>query len=123
MNFTSEMIFDLYLILKSALKISSLIRPRGVIWVNVRVPEQERSYSCLSKAHSSFGCVEDVGKDCFSIICNGSSIFDLKVKEAFFISSLKPSLNSKYESMKQISDFDFVFSFLALKYYKLDMIG
>ena len=32
-------------------------------------------YSCLSKAHSSFGCVEDIGKDCLSIICNGSSIF------------------------------------------------
>ena len=69
--------------------------------LNVRISEHTKSYSCLSRAHRSFDCVDDIDKDSFSIICNGSSVFDLRVKEAFFISSLKPSLNSKYESIKK----------------------
>ena len=71
--------------------------------LNVTISEHTKSYSCVSRAHRSFDCVEDINKDSFSIICNGSSVFDLRVKEAFFISSLKPSLNSKYESIKQNS--------------------
>ena len=47
--------------------------------------------------HRTFDYVEDIDKDSFSI-----KLFAM-VKEAFFISSLKPSLNSKYESIKQNS--------------------
>ena len=71
--------------------------------LNVRVSEHTNKSSCLSKAHSSFKCDSDINKSSFSILCKGSSVFDLRVKEAFFISNLKPSLNTKYESIKQNS--------------------
>ena len=71
--------------------------------LNVRVSEHTNKSSCLSKAHSSFKCGSDINKSSFSILCKGSSVFDLRVKEAFFISNLKPSLNTKYESIKQNS--------------------
>ena len=71
--------------------------------LNVRVGEHVVKSSVLSKAHSSFDCSDLIDKKCFSVICQGSNVFDLKVKEGYFINKYKPSLNTKYESIKQNS--------------------
>jgi len=49
--------------------------------LNVIISEHTKSYSCLSRGHRSFDYVEDIDKDSISIICNGSSVFDLRVKQ------------------------------------------
>ena len=71
--------------------------------LNVRVGEHVVKSSVLSKAHSSFDCSDLIDKKCFSVICQGSNVFDLKVKEGYFINKYKPSFNTKYESIKQNS--------------------
>ena len=48
--------------------------------LNVRAGEHVCKSSVLSRAHTSLGCLEALNKDLFSIICEGSSVFDLKVK-------------------------------------------
>ena len=55
----------------------------------------------MSRAHSIHGCSTKIDKEIFSFLCSGRSIFDLKVKEAYLIKTLKPELNVKYESIKQ----------------------
>ena len=69
----------------------------------LNVGERVIKSSILSKAHKSFDCLDFIEKKCFTCICQGSNIFDLKVKEGFFINKCKPSLNTKYESIKQNS--------------------
>ena len=53
--------------------------------LNVRAFEHVSKSSCLSRAHRSFECTEVISKDSFFVACKGSSVFDLKVKEAFFL--------------------------------------
>ena len=69
--------------------------------INVRAGEHSVKTSVLSRAHSSHGCSTKIDKEIFSVLCSGRSIFDLKVKEAYLIKTLKPELNVKYESIKQ----------------------
>ena len=57
----------------------------------------------FSKAHMSFHCLDFIDKNCFTVICQDSNIFDLKVNEVYFIKKCKPSLNTKYEIIKQNS--------------------
>ena len=71
--------------------------------LNVRVSEHANKSFCLSRAHRSFNCDYDGDKSSFLILCKSSSVFDLRVKEDFIISNLKPYLNTKYESIKQSS--------------------
>ena len=69
--------------------------------INVRAGEHSVKTSVLSRAHSSHGCSAKIDKEIFSVLCSGRSIFDLKVKEAYLIKTLKPELNVKYESIKR----------------------
>ena len=57
--------------------------------------------SVLSRAHRSTGCNIDLKKENFSILGSGRSVFDLRVKEAYLIKTLKPELNTRYEKTKQ----------------------
>ena len=56
---------------------------------------------CFVAGHSSHGYSTKIDREVFSVLCSGGSIFDLKVKEAYLIKTLKPELNVKYESIKQ----------------------
>ena len=46
---------------------------------------------CPDAAHSSFGCLTNLSKESFSVICSGRKTFDLTVKEAFLIKIFRPS--------------------------------
>ena len=74
--------------------------------INVRSAEHCVKTSVLSKAHLSYGCESHINRDDFSILCSGRSLFDLKVKEAYLISTHKPELNTKYENIKQAKNLE-----------------
>ena len=68
-----------------------------------RVGEHVVKSSTLSKAHGSFDRLDFIDKKCFTVICQDCNTFNLKVKEGYFINKCKPSLNTKFESIKQNS--------------------
>ena len=74
--------------------------------INVRSSEHCVKTSVLSQAHSSFGCSTKMNKENFSILCSGRSLFDLRVKEAYLINTLKPELNTKYEKIKSAKNLE-----------------
>ena len=62
--------------------------------------------SVLSQAHSSYGCCTKLNKENFSILCSGRSLFDLRIKEAYLINTLKLELNTKYEKIKSAKNLE-----------------
>ena len=57
--------------------------------------------SHLNKAHFSFNeCRVPVSPDPFPIIASGKFRRDLQIKEAYFISLLKPKINVRYEKLR-----------------------
>ena len=69
--------------------------------INVRATEHCVKTSVLSRAHRGEECNLNLNKESFSVLSSGRSVFDLRVKEAFLIKTLKPELNTKYERIKQ----------------------
>ena len=65
---------------------------------NVRISEHSQRGSHLNKAHFSLNEYRvPVSPDVFTIIARGKFRRDLQIKEAYFISLLKPKINVKYE--------------------------
>ena len=64
---------------------------------NNRISEHSQRGSHLNKAHSSFNeCRVPVTPNAFTIIARGKFRRDLQIKEAYFISLLKPKINVRY---------------------------
>ena len=69
--------------------------------INRRVTEQLVTTFVVSRAHRDVPCIWNLNEGSFLVLSLSRSVYDLRVKEAFLIKTLKSELNTKYEKIKK----------------------